>query len=84
MSATQGKLDEAALLYKEAIAIWNKVHGDEHPLVATGLNNLALLLWNQDNDSKEADRLGKQALAISENVLGHDHPKTIKYRKDWA
>ena len=39
----QGKLDKAAPLYKKAIEIWKKVHGEEHPLVATGLNNLANL-----------------------------------------
>ena len=43
----QGKFDEAAPLYKEAIAINKKVHGEEHPSVATGLNNLALLLSDQ-------------------------------------
>ena len=40
----QGKLDDAKPLYEEALAIWKKVHGEEHPLVATGLNNLAQLL----------------------------------------
>lgn len=43
----QGKYEAAKLLYEEAIAIWKKVHGDEHPLVATGLNNLAGLLRAQ-------------------------------------
>ena len=43
----QGKYDEAEPLNKEAIEIWKKVHGDEHPLVATGLNNLAELLRAQ-------------------------------------
>ena len=39
----QGKFDKAAPLYKEAIRTWKKVHGEEHPFVATGLNNLALV-----------------------------------------
>ena len=47
ISAAQGKLDEATPLYKEAIAIFKKVHGDEHPSVATLLNNLAELLRAQ-------------------------------------
>ena len=43
----QGKHVEAEPLYREAITIWKKVHGEEHPQVATGLNNLAELLRAQ-------------------------------------
>ena len=43
----QGKYDEAEPLYRETLAILKKVHGDEHPSVATGLNNLASLLKSQ-------------------------------------
>ena len=43
-STTQGKLDEAAPLYKRAVAAWEKALGPDHPLVATGLNNQAELL----------------------------------------
>ena len=44
---SQGKLDEATPLYKESLAIRKKVFGDEHPKVATALNNLAQLLQDQ-------------------------------------
>ena len=40
----QGKLEEAAPLYKRAVAVWEKALGPDHPLVATGLNNQAQLL----------------------------------------
>ena len=43
----QNKLDEAAQLYQESIAIRKKVYGEEHPDVAIDLNNLALLLKDQ-------------------------------------
>lgn len=43
----KGQLGNAKTLYEEGIAIWQKVHGDEHPLVAAGLNNLARLLSSQ-------------------------------------
>ena len=46
-SLSQGKLDEATPLYKESLAIRKKVFGDEHPKVATALNNLAGLLKSQ-------------------------------------
>ena len=74
MSATQGKLDEAAPLYKEAIAIWKKVHGDEHPLVATGLNNLAVLLDEDPKNWDEAEKLYKESLAIRKKVFSDEHP----------
>ena len=44
---TQGKLDEAEPLFKQALAIYKKVYGEEHPRVATALNNLAQLLSDQ-------------------------------------
>ena len=69
---------------QETIAILKKVHGNEHPLVASSLNNLAVLLWNQDNNSEEAARLGKQALRIREKVFGPDHPSTQQCRRDWG
>ena len=44
---SQGKLDEAEPLLKESLAIDKKVYGDEHPEIATDLNNLAQLLQDQ-------------------------------------
>ena len=43
----QGKLDEAAPLYEQAIGIFKKVLGEDHPNVATLLNNLAGLYQSQ-------------------------------------
>jgi tetratricopeptide (TPR) repeat protein len=43
----QGKYDEAEPLYQQAIRVWRTVLREEHPLVATGLNNLADLLRAQ-------------------------------------
>ena len=40
----QGKLEEAAPLYKRAVAVWEKALGPDHPQVAAGLNNQAGLL----------------------------------------
>ena len=75
VSAAQGKLDEAEPLFKESLAIKKKVFGDEHPSVATGLNNLALLLYHQQKYN-EAKTYMEQALNIRAKVLGPDHPKT--------
>ena len=66
------------------MTIKKKVLGDEHPKVAIGLHNLAMLLRTKDNSSTEADLLGKQALAIAEKVLGSEHPNTKIFRRSWG
>ena len=43
----QGKYEEAGPLYRRSLAIKEKVYGPDHPHVATGLNNWALLLCKQ-------------------------------------
>jgi tetratricopeptide (TPR) repeat protein len=43
----QGRYPEAEPLYKRALAIHEKALGPEHPVVATGLNNLAFLYQAQ-------------------------------------
>ena len=44
ISQAQGKLDEAEEPTRRALAVWEKALGPDHPTVAAGLNNLALLL----------------------------------------
>ena len=72
--STQGKLDEAEPLYKEALAIDKKVFGDEHPQVALALNNLAVLLEEGFGNYEESYKLKKEALAIWKKVHGDEHP----------
>ena len=72
---SQGKLDEATPLYKESLAIRKNVFGDEHPKVATALNNLAVLLYHQQKYN-EAKTHMEQAFNIQAKVLGPDHPNT--------
>ncbi len=50
-----------------------RVLGDEHPYVATSLNNLAGLYDNQGRYS-EAEPLLQEALAMRKRVLGDEHP----------
>jgi tetratricopeptide (TPR) repeat protein len=63
---------EAEPLYQQALAIWEKALGREHPDVATGLNNLALLYKSQGKYA-EAEPLYQRALKIREKSLGPDH-----------
>ena len=39
----QGKLGNAKVMYEEAVAIWKKAYGGDHPKVALGLNNIGEL-----------------------------------------
>jgi tetratricopeptide (TPR) repeat protein len=65
--------EQAKPLYERALAIWEKVHGKEHPDVATSLNNLAGLSYAQ-GDYEQAKPLFERALAIREKVFGKEHP----------
>jgi len=42
---SQGKYKEAEPLYQQALALRQKLLGDDHPDVAASLNNLALLYY---------------------------------------
>jgi tetratricopeptide (TPR) repeat protein len=76
---SQGKYKEAEPLYQQALALRQKLLGDDHPHVATSLNNLAGLYKSQGK-YKEAEPLYQQALNICEQRLGVDHPHTIIVR----
>ncbi|EDN69080.1 TPR repeat protein [Beggiatoa sp. PS] len=65
--------DQAKPLYERSLAIWEKVHDKEHPLVATSLNNLASL-YDSQGEYDQAKPLYERSLAIKEKVLGPEHP----------
>ncbi len=50
----QGRYPEAELLYRRALAIWEKTLGPEHPDVATSLENYAALLRKTGRDAEAA------------------------------
>ncbi|NES84881.1 MAG: tetratricopeptide repeat protein, partial [Moorea sp. SIO2B7] len=57
----------------QALALSKKLLGENHPHVATSLNNLALL-YERQGKYGEAEPLYRQALALSKKLLGEDHP----------
>jgi tetratricopeptide (TPR) repeat protein len=79
---SQGKYKEAEPLYQQALALSQKLLGDDHPHVAQSLNNLAGLYYSQGK-YKEAEPLYQQALNILEQRLGVDHPNTITVRDNF-
>ncbi len=55
--------------------------GDEHPNVATNLNNLANLYYSQGR-YREAEPLYLQTLELRKRTLGSNHPQTIAIREN--
>jgi hypothetical protein len=75
MQATD-RLGEAEPLMRQALAIWEKSLGPDHPDVAIGLNNLANLL-KDTNLLGEAEPLMRRQLEIFlkfTKTTGHQHP----------
>ncbi len=69
----RGRYSEAEPLLQQALALYRRLLGEEHPLVATSLNNLAQLYDNQGQYA-EAETLYQQALALYRSLLGEEHP----------
>jgi CHAT domain-containing protein/tetratricopeptide (TPR) repeat protein len=68
-----GRYAEAIPLVQQALAIYEKALGPDHPDVATAVNNLALL-YDKQGRTAEAEPLYKRALPIYEKAFGPDHP----------
>jgi tetratricopeptide (TPR) repeat protein len=68
----QGRYAEAIPIAKNIQAILEKALGPDHPRVATGLNNLAVLYVSL-GDYIQAEPLYQRALAIYEKAFGPDH-----------
>jgi tetratricopeptide (TPR) repeat protein len=68
---------EARRFFEQAVAIYERVLGGEHPSTAASLSNLASLLQAQ-GDYEGALPLCERALAIYEKVLGADHPAAAR------
>lgn len=68
MSSTtiQGKSEEGEAPMREALAIFKKVLGEEHPNVATLLNNIAGLLSDQVRIHRASHCVGFWQAKISE------------------
>ncbi|MFM6245123.1 MAG: tetratricopeptide repeat protein, partial [Dolichospermum sp.] len=69
----QGFYDQAAPYLEQCLIVSEKRLGENHPDVATTLNNLAGLYYNQGRYT-EAERLFIRALSIYEQQVGENHP----------
>jgi tetratricopeptide (TPR) repeat protein len=73
--SSQGKYEEAELLYFSALEMYKRLLGEEHPDVAMSKWNFGALYQNQGK-YLEAEALYRQALSIAQSKLGSDHPTT--------
>lgn len=78
-----GKYDEAEQMYREALGLYEKVLGREHPDTLTSMNNLALVLDSQGK-YEEAEQMHRETLGLCEKVLGREHPSTLSSMNNLA
>jgi tetratricopeptide (TPR) repeat protein len=74
---------EAVACYKEAVELYHKLHGNNHPNYATALYNLARLFADLKQYEEAIPRL-EEVLAIQQRVFGENHERTAKTAKDLA
>jgi tetratricopeptide (TPR) repeat protein len=58
---------------RASLALDQRLHGPEHPDVASSLNNLAFVLSSQGK-YEAAEKLYRQALEMTQKLLGAEHP----------
>ncbi|MCX4240556.1 serine/threonine-protein kinase [Paraliomyxa miuraensis] len=68
-----GDLDQAMAGQREALELYERAVGNEHPSVATVLSNLANV-HHAKGEFEQANQLYARAVAISKQTLGNDHP----------
>ncbi|MBW4463148.1 MAG: tetratricopeptide repeat protein [Nodosilinea sp. WJT8-NPBG4] len=69
----QGAYGQSEPWCQECLTITRDRLGDDHPAVATSMNNLAVLYGFQGRYG-EAEPLFRDALALRQRLLGNDHP----------
>jgi len=68
-----GDSDAAVKAFTRGLRLLEKTLGNDHPDIATSLNNMALIHYSKGR-LEQAEPLYRRALMIDERVLGYDHP----------
>jgi tetratricopeptide (TPR) repeat protein len=69
----QGQYSQAVIVAEQALALGQQLWRDEHPYIATSLNNLGLVYQLQGRFDA-AVSLYEKALAMSKRLFPYDHP----------
>lgn len=67
---------------KDCLSVCKRRFGEEHPDVASSMNNLAEL-YRKQGKYEAAEPLYVDAIKILETVLGNEHPWTITIRNNY-
>jgi tetratricopeptide (TPR) repeat protein len=70
---------EDAPLQEQARALYERLYGPDHPLVAGELSNIANTKLMARTDYAGAEQLYRKALAIEEHAFGPDSPQAATY-----
>ncbi len=70
------KFKESEQIYRRALALSEKILGQDHPSTLSSLNNLGVVL-NSQGKYEEAEQRHRQALAVKERILGQNYPSTL-------
>jgi tetratricopeptide (TPR) repeat protein len=77
LADAKGKHGEAATIYREKLAVQQRVLGADHPRTLNTANNLAGALYAQGKYSEAATMI-RETFAVKQRVLGADHPSTLR------
>ena len=69
----EGQYSQAVSLAEESLELARQVWGEEHPNIATSLNNLAVL-YKLQGSLAEVEPLYQEALAMRKRLFSGDHP----------
>ncbi|MEG3440083.1 tetratricopeptide repeat protein, partial [Pannus brasiliensis CCIBt3594] len=69
----RNQFDTVEKWYRKSLDVAKQRFGEEHPAVATSLNNLAYL-YRETGRYGEAEPLYRQALEMRKRLLGEEHP----------
>lgn len=70
---SRARYKEAEPLFTQALELFKKLFGSEHPNIAQSMNNLALIYYAQGRYD-EAEPLYKRALELRKKLLSLEHP----------
>jgi tetratricopeptide (TPR) repeat protein/transcriptional regulator with XRE-family HTH domain len=75
LSHVQGKYSQAEALYQRSLMLFRKYGVPKSPYTAESLHDMACF-YQEQGQVEKARTFYQEALAIREQVLGFDHPKT--------